>query len=286
MNIPKYWTKASEIATPKWNTKFPVIVWGWSSESYEDARKKAHEIAVRTARWMESERPDRGDHYYEDRPPREEILQEILGKNDEPVAIITRNSYGSQILNTTALAFIDVDLPMSKKYSWPFSAIRKSLGKSVDDPRDVAYAKAMETASLLGEQYTIRMYHTAAGLRFIIVDKYINPKSSEMEHIFDLFDTDPLYRKLCINQECFRARLTPKRWRCGIGAPPNRFPWENSADEECYREWQKNYEAKIQDYATCKWVRRWGAAYGDELQEKLLKLHDQMTQAMTDLPLK
>lgn len=291
MNIPKYWAKASEIAKPEWSKKlrdgFPVIAWGWSNESYTDARKKAHEVAGRMARWMESSHVARGCNcYYEDRPPREEILQEIAGKNDEPAAIITRNSYGSQILNTTALAFIDVDLPPHKKYSWPFSAIRKWRGKSIESPRDVAYKKALETAASLGGDYTIRMYHTAGGLRFVIVNKYIDPKSSEMERLFDLFETDVLYRKLCINQECYRARLTPKRWRCGIDAPPNRFPWENSADENRYREWQKNYETKIESYATCKWIMHWGSTSGDELQEHLLKLHDQMTHAMTDLPLR
>ena len=226
------------------------------------------------------------DHYYEDRPPREEILQEIVGENGEPVAIITRNSYGSQILNTTALVFIDVDLPPHKKYFWPFSAIRKRAGKSIESPRDAAYKRAEATAASLGSEYTIRMYHTAAGLRFVIVNKYIDPKSSEMERLFDLFETDRLYRKLCINQECYRARLTPKRWRCGISAPPNRFPWENAADENQYREWEKDYEAKIEPYATCKWVMQWGSSYGNELQEKLLKLHDQITNAMTDLPLR
>jgi hypothetical protein len=287
MNIPRYWAKASEIARPKWCAKFPVIGWGWSNESDAEAQKKAQEIAARAARWMESSRTLHRDHYYEDRPPREEILQEIAGESGEPAAIITRNSYGSRILNTTALAFIDVDLPPDKKYFWPVSAIRKWAGKSVESPRDAACKKAMDTAASLGGDYTIRMYHTAAGLRFVIVNKYVNPKSSEMERLFDLFETDQLYRKLCINQECYRARLTPKRWRCGIfDAPPNRFPWENAAEENRYREWEKNYEAIIESYATCKFITQWGTAKGSELQEKILDLHDQITKATTDLPLR
>jgi hypothetical protein len=290
MNIPKYWAKASTEVTPKWNTQywksFPLSVWGWSNESDAEAQKKARKMLERAVRWMETSRVMHRDHYYEDRPPREEILREITNENDEPVAIITRNSYGSQILNTTALAFIDVDLPPHRKYFWPVSAIRKWAGKSIASPRETAYKKAQATAASLGGDYTIRMYHTAAGLRFVIVNKYIDPKSAEMERLFDLFETDKLYRKLCINQECYRARLTPKRWRCGIlDAPPHRFPWENAADENRYRDWEKAYEAKIESYATCKWVMHWGSPHGDEVQEKLLKLHDQITKAMTDLPL-
>jgi hypothetical protein len=290
MNIPKYWAKATADVTPKWNTRFwknfPLSVWGWSNESGAEAQKKAREVLERAVRWMENSRVTHHDHYYEDRPPREEILQEIAGENGEPVAIITRNSYGSRILNTTTLVFIDVDLPPHKKYFWPFSANRKRAGKSIESPREAAYQKAEAAAASLGDDYTIRMYHTAAGLRFVVVNKYINPKSSEMERLFDLFEADQLYRKLCINQECYRARLTPKRWRCGIDAPPNRFPWENVADKNGYREWEKDYEAKTESYATCKFITQWGTANGNTLQEKILKLHDQITKATTDLPLR
>ncbi len=46
------------------------------------------------------------------RPLREEILQTFEGSvAGEPAAMLTRNGYGAQVLNTATQLFLDVDLP-------------------------------------------------------------------------------------------------------------------------------------------------------------------------------
>ncbi|MBN1763766.1 MAG: hypothetical protein JW860_00785 [Sedimentisphaerales bacterium] len=86
-----------------------------------------------------------------------------------------------------------------------------------------------------------------------------------------------LYRKLTEKQECFRARLTPKPWRCGCTRPPNRFPWDTPEAEQAYRQWQQQYENKSQAYATCRLLECFGEIVSNECIDTIINIHDQYT---------
>ncbi len=61
-----------------------------------------------------------------------------------------------------------------------------------------------------------RIYRTKAGFRLLATHRPVFPSEPLAEEAFQEFKADILYRKLCVNQKCFRARLTPKSWRCGV----------------------------------------------------------------------
>ena len=48
---------------------------------------------------------------YAERPLREEIVEELRTPRGEFVGVVTRNSYGSLVLNASQAMFVDVDLP-------------------------------------------------------------------------------------------------------------------------------------------------------------------------------
>ena len=58
---------------------------------------------------------------------------------------------------------------------------------------------------------------------------------------------NPLYRRLCRTQKWFRARLTPKPWRCGFENPPCRWPWPDGRAEARYKDWETRYKKACRD---------------------------------------
>ena len=91
------------------------------------------------------------------------------------------------------------------------------------------------------------------------------------------FGSDPLYVRLCTAQQCFRARLTPKPWRCDAGKPPARFPFPDGAAELRYREWVQHYEQASQPYAVCRLLGDYGAQTRHPVVTAVLDVHDRYT---------
>lgn len=58
-----------------------------------------------------------------------------------------------------------------------------------------------------------RIYETVGGLRLIRIDKELEPRSRESVSNHTHVKSDKRYQELCIYQNCYRARLTPKPWR-------------------------------------------------------------------------
>ena len=86
-------------------------------------------------------------------------------------------------------------------------------------------------------------------------------------------------------QECFRARLTPKAWRCGSITPPVRYPFEAPEYEGAFRLWEAEYDHDCLAYSTCHLLETFGS--GEILPEflPLVELHDGLTKASQSLPL-
>jgi hypothetical protein len=108
MKFYKYWAKANNEALSS-GTPWKIQRYGASNTSAADAQAKAQELARQTADGVRSgDFP--GGYLYSDRPVREEIV-ESFGEESNPYAVITRNAYGSLVLNTAQVLFADIDDP-------------------------------------------------------------------------------------------------------------------------------------------------------------------------------
>ena len=284
MKIARYWEKAYAPAQLSPGKTIRVLGWGWSETSREEAKLRAQESAQRSAGWFETKVSHVGSYGYFDRPPREEIIREIHDSSGKTIASITRNSYGVQVLNTENLMFIDVDIPEQNAFSALGLKIKKLFGKSGDDPAKHVLWRIAETAKAHRE-YSFRLYRTSAGYRCILINQPMAATDPESQRLMDEFGADGLYQKLCRSQECYRARLTPKFWRCGAKRPPSRFPWDSPDKEQEYRGWQRVYEAKCQPFAVCRFIQQFGKQSGNEELQMLIALHDKLTQANEDMKL-
>jgi len=221
--------------------------------------------------------------YYPDRPFREEILQEIKDANGATSAVITRNSYGCQVLNTVNVMFVDIDLPEPK----PVGLFKRLFGKAepvVNQPLIDALAR-VENWTRSNPQWGWRIYRTRAGLRLLATQALVAADSTAAISVFEALGADPLYQKLCKSQKCFRARLTPKPWRCGQRNKPPRWPWLSQREADEFKKWESHYQSLIPNFATCELIKQIGnPAIHPEVQI-ILKTHDEATRANSKLPL-
>ena len=94
----------------------------------------------------------------------------------------------------------------------------------------------------------------------------------------------PLYLRLCRNQKSFRARLTPKPWRCGHHAPSERWPFLDAKTEKRFELWETEYLRRIREYSVVRLLERVGSGQIHPEIEPLLAWHDQIGRAdRTDL---
>ena len=284
MRFARHWSRArAEARTPDGET-FEVTGLGWSTSSPEEAARRAAESARRTAsRVAAGEHPAR-DYGYSDRPVREEVVEEVGGAGGEAAAAVTRNSYGALVLNTKDLVFIDIDLPQESSGGGLIGGLKGLFGKETESA-DSRIRKKVAAVAGAHPELTVRLYRTFAGFRCALTNRRLAPGSPESTRLLEEFDADPLYVRLCQAQQSYRARLTPKYWRCGVRRPPNRFPWDTAADEREYREWEREYEAACAPYATCRFVEQSGAHAADAETSALIAMHDRLTKAEAGLEL-
>lgn len=283
MKIPKYWAKGTQTAQGLDGKTSTFTCWQWSDESVEHARRKANsrasELAQRIANGVTLERYPYGVH-----PLREETLEVVTNDDGQEIAVITRNGYGAQVLNTTKAMFIDIDFPRQRQPQ-PSLFGRLFGGKTAPTPEEAAVQQVTawaETHSSLG----IRVYRTLAGLRCLITNRLFEPAQSEALNILQELNSDPLYIRLCKAQECFRARLTPKPWRCGAGHPPAPgFPWEDREQEAEYRAWEHEYQQIAHGYITCRLITQLGTSQVHPEVKLILNIHDRIACSTQNLEL-
>lgn len=277
MNFPKFWAKG---------THQGFICWRWSDSSLAEAAALAQESARRLAeRFAAGDKLGHG-YGYPDRPMREPVLREIKAPDGELVAAITRNSYGSLVLNTTHVMFVDVDLPKPKSPAGGW--LKKLFGNSEPPAPPVTEASVLAQAEAWTQRHpgwSWRVYRTKAGLRLLATHALFEPAGGVTEQVFEALGSDPLYRRLCRAQQCFRARLTPKPWRCDSEKPPGRWPWPDASAEARFKKWESRYLAACRDYATCELIATPGANQIDPTVQLILDVHDQTTRAESKLEL-
>src|SRR5690606_19188420 len=189
MKLARYW-KRSRLTTALPNGKEMLATgWGWSVDDPAEAQSRADEAVRRSAERIASGQGFPDSYGYPDRPAREEILREITGEDGTVLAAVTRNSYGSLILNTARLMFIDVDVTPNPPGL--LDSLKGLFGIKTPDAFDTALEKIRATAAD-SPQYAFRVYRTAAGFRLAVTNKRIDPKGGESETLIYNYGSDSL----------------------------------------------------------------------------------------------
>lgn len=287
MKIPPYWAKETFSDTDQAGQKQSFVATGWSFTSLQDAKNNALARAKKIFDIITSGgRPDTYDDYL-DRPVREEIL-EVIADGDKQIGLITRNRYGSVVLNTAEVAFVDVDFPKAHASGliewivWCFQpAKKKEKEKALQD----STLQKIEDWAQKNPSRSFRLYRTCAGFRLLFTDGFYNPTGPDTTRLLEELGSDKLYRNLTFKQESFRARLTPKPWRCNCPRPKITFPWANPEEEKKCRDWERTYKNASSGYRTCDMIKQYGDYTSNPVIQKIIDAHDQRACGMSQQPL-
>ncbi len=121
----------------------------------------------------------------------------------------------------------------------------------------------------------LRVYRTYGGLRALVTNELFDPRHESSLAVLRELNADPLYIRLCREQECFRARLSPKPWRCHADKPPSRYPFEDARQEVQYRAWESKYKAAASRYAVCQLLKQFGTPEVRPEIAPVLQAHDE-----------
>ena len=182
-------------------------------------------------------------------------------------------------MNATGLLVLDVDLPEASGYAG-FRLFRKRT-----DPLEEALERLRTSLREAAPATTFRLYRTAAGLRVLAQDREFDPTSEETHGLMRRTDTDPAFARLCKKQESFRARLTPKPWRCGCANPPGEHPRPDDAARARFKAWCDRYARAAEGYATCQYLETVGERPVHPQLAPLIELHDRASRCAESLPL-
>ena len=322
MIVPEYWAEARiQRRTPE--RQVTVKRFGWSDESQEAAQRHAEERAAEAMARIESgedlRRIDRKMVYGgADGLP---IREEVIARHGEEV--ITRNAYGALCLNTPNVLFADVDFATGPGFKSGFigcfaylaavSAVGfywRSLGgfllaatlctlliplvslgvfKAYDVFTGGGVRRARRRISRFVEahpDWLLRVYRTPAGFRVLAMHSVFEPREEPAQVFLKALDSDPVYVRMCKNQNCFRARVSPKPWRVGISAHMRPRPgvWPIKPERMPEREaWVSAYESAAKDYASCRFEEELGGGSPDPRVEDVRRIHDQYSRAESGL---
>ncbi len=276
MQIPAYWSRATGSAQDPGGRRYALRVWGWSARDLTEAAAVARQRLAEACGRVAAGTLGSQAYLYGKAPLREEIVRRV-GED----AIVTRNRYGALVLNTPRVPFVDVDAPSSGRGSR--GGLFGLFGGQKADPAAATLEK-VRAACRRSPGTSFRVYRTAAGFRVLATDLTLDPTSSQAQALLADFSADPFFVKLCRLQASFRARLTPKPWRCGCALPPGSFPREGPA-QRAFEDWLRSYESAIRSKATCELVETHGP--GRTLPEAagIVAEHDRACRVGVGLPL-
>ena len=253
------------------------------------ALQLARETAQRVASAVASGQAKQQKYFYGDRPLPEPVIQEFQQGDAEPSAVVTRNVYGALVLNARDLMFVDIDRDHSRSAQGSGGGLVGGIMSLFSKSASAAPAESPMAAEVRriaeGRDIGVRLYKTAGGYRAMITSRIFRAASPESESLLKEFGSDPLYVRLCRVQESFRARLSPKPWRCNSRTPPVQFPFETSADQQAFRDWEAGYSEKASRHATCEYLAALGPAQPLAGFSNLIAFHDEQTKAFSGLPL-
>jgi hypothetical protein len=287
MHIPRYWARSEALISHGKRKGAAIECWGWSDQAATDAKQKADARAkAASQRFLAGEALERYPYGQGDRPLREEIVQVEHASVRDGSAVITRNQYGALVLNAARAMFIDVDFDTHVKLPAAGGFFGRLFAKK-PSPDELEKLSLEKIRGWSGQHPTLgmRVYRTAAGMRCLVTNQTFDPAGREAADLLQSIGSDPLYIRLCTAQACFRARLTPKPWRCAVGRPPGLFPRVDAELEMRFQKWKAEYEIGIADYSVSRLVEQIGTTALHPEIAPIVQLHDRFTMGGGDRPL-
>ncbi len=287
MKIPAFWSKGVAEDTDRTGRQASLSCWRSSDRSQEDAQQSALAAAKERLRGiLNGTRPDR--YLYGETPLREETVEKFTGAAGDVVAVVTRNAHGCLVLNTARVMFIDLDFPPVFRRESLRYFFTRLFNKSAPSPlsrRESAITERLEQFLGGHPHWGLRLYRTCAGLRALVTHELFDPAADATLAVLQSVGADPLYVRLCKAQQCFRARLSPKPWRCGLRARPVRWPAQNPDQQARYEKWQAEYAARQIPYATCRFLGALGDGRVHPEVARIIEVHNKSSRCQEALDL-
>lgn len=324
MIVPQYWAEARirEIIRERQVT---VRRFGWSDASAEDAQRHAEARAREAMSRIESgesvaRREPKVPYNGAEGVP---IREEIVARHGD--VVITRNSYGALCLNTPNVLFADIDFQRAPSARaclllfiaplvlalgfgfyfgeflasfvivyvlWVLGALSSGFVYPIINRRgggpEQRAMKAVEDYLAARPDWRVRVYRTPAGYRALAMHRPFDPNEDEALAFMNALKTDPIYKRMCRNQQCFRARLSAKPWRIGIDAHMRPRPgvWPVKPERMPERAaWIARYEEAAREYAACRFDCELGDGTVDFQVDAVRRLHDDYSRAESGLPI-
>jgi hypothetical protein len=290
MKIPRYWAKSHYNGTSKDGKVLAFDMWGWSAENQQEAEALAQQRARQAFdRAVKAFAEDKFREYdYLATPLREEIVEALILEERE-IAVVTRNRYGSLVLNAASACFIDIDFPSKATGQGLFGNLLAvfSSARREQQQKETQQATIQKVSDWLRQHPECpgRLYRTAAGLRLLLTGRHYDPQAAETTALLKELGSDPLYRRLTEKQGSFRARLTPKHWRCNCPPPPTAHPWPDPHGEAARDEWVRQYTEASRGFRTCDLLGTFGRDAVDSEIRMIVDLHDRHACNNRPLPL-
>jgi hypothetical protein len=243
--------------------------YGRSNISVDDAKRDGQERLDRVRKKL------RGDFV----PPKQDysvdIREEIIDEMN-PLNVITRNRYGALVWNTTQYTVLDIDAVRPRPNFWEILGLKKR-----QEPKAIIMDNLQEMVKRSAyRDLGFRVYETAQGYRVVVLGRYFEPGTPDFRRLIKDSYTDWLYADICISQNCYRARLTPKPYRIGIERMHFKWPMTPDAYTQA-QTWLQAYTTASEPFATCRYVTTLGLA----VTAPDLGFHDHPSGAQTCKPL-
>jgi len=245
------------------------------------------------------------------------IREEVLSRHGQEV--ITRNSYGAHCLNTPRALFADVDfdpkprtrvtiavfailvvlsalvgvflrsrgaalgmLFVSLFLAAPVASAARRIIISIQGGHERITRKRLQDFLTRNPSWNVRLYQTPGGLRLLATHQPFEASAPTVMRFFSAVGTDPVYVRMCCNQQCLRARLTGKPWRIGVEGHMRPRPgiWPVRSDRlQARTEWVSKYEQAATAYAACRFIESMGSGQVHPEIGDIVELHDREARA-------
>lgn len=273
MRLARYWSKATREARAADGRAYRLTCWRGSWDSLAQAQQRA-QAAIQD--WFDKLQRGEplGQYEYQDKFLREQLLEAIHDSDDNLIGAITRNRYGALVLNASNVLFADIDADISPVSLWDRIAAWFGQPK-----KDKAYRlQQIQQVIRQRPELALVIYETYAGYRVVATAGLFSPRDSIVQQLFKELQCDELYVRMCLAQDCFRARLSAKPWRIGVPRPPVGFP-RDADQEQVFERWLQDYEQRARDTGVCRTV---GAVWSNSSPPTIatiLRVHDRYSLA-------
>jgi hypothetical protein len=313
MIVPDYWAEARKQHRAL-GKQVTVRRFGWSTVSDTEAQamaeRRAQEALDRILAGDKLDARERKAAY--NGAVGVPIREEVLSRHAQEV--ITRNSYGAHCLNSPRALFADVDFsnkPNTRHIklvlvvlllavaSWGWLSQRWGLAcafafgsllfastvaatirnawVALQGGHEILVVQKIREFLRQHPAWNVRVYRTPGGLRLLATHQPFDATDPLVQEFFDAVGTDPLYVRMCRNQQCFRARLTAKPWRIGVPGHMRPRPglWPVRPEKMAVRQqWIARYEQAAAGFAACRFVESLGSGAMHPDIGEVVELHD------------